>query len=114
MDEFILLFRHQDGNKIASPEQIQHWMQQTKEWVDGIVAQNKFVGSNGILFDDSKVVRHNGVVTDGPFGDTNETIGGYVIVKADSIAEAVSFAKGCPVLQGEANTVEVRRLAKSK
>jgi hypothetical protein len=53
------------------------------------------------------------MVTNGPFGEIKETLGGYVIVKADSIAEAVEFAKGSPVLQGEGNTVEVRRLAKN-
>ncbi len=35
-----------------------------------------------------------------------------MIVKADSFDEAVEFAKGCPVLQGEGNSVEVRKLAK--
>jgi len=33
-----------------------------------------------------------------------------IIVKAESIEEAVEFAKGCPVLQGEGNSVEVRRI----
>jgi hypothetical protein len=32
-------------------------------------------------------------------------------VKADSVEEAVEFAKGCPVLQGEGNSVEVRKIA---
>ena len=36
-----------------------------------------------------------------------------MIVKADSVEEAVEFAKGCPVLQGEGNSVEVRRIAKN-
>jgi hypothetical protein len=31
MDEYILIFRHQDGNKVASPEQIQIWMKQTMD-----------------------------------------------------------------------------------
>jgi hypothetical protein len=53
------------------------------------------------------------MVTNGPFGEIKETLGGYVIVKAESIGEAVEFAKGSPVLQGEGNTVEVRRLAKN-
>ena len=113
MDEFILIFRHQDGQKVASPEQIQVWMKQTMDWIEGIKAKNKFIVGNGLLFDDAKVVRHNNVVTDGPFGDIKETIGGYIMVKAESVEEAVGFAKGSPVLQGEGNTVEVRKIAKS-
>jgi hypothetical protein len=113
MKEFILIFRHQNGHDVASPEQIQVWMKQTMDWLDGIRAKGKYDGQgNGLLFDESAVVGHNNVVTNGPFGEIKETIGGYVIVKADSIDEAVEFAKGSPVLQGEGNTVEVRPLAK--
>lgn len=107
-----MIFRHEDGQKVASPEQMQIWMKQTMDWIGGIAAQNKFSGGNGLPFDGSKVVRPNGVVTNGPFGDIKETIGGYIIVKADSVDEAVEFAKGCPVLQGEGNSVEVRKIAK--
>ena len=112
MDEYILIFRHQDGKKVASPEQIQFWMKQTMDWIGGIAAQNKFSEGNGLPFEDAKVVHHKNVVTNGPFGEIKETIGGYVIVKAASVDEAVEFAKGSPVLQGDGNTVEVRRIAK--
>ncbi len=112
MNEFILIFRHEDGHKVASPEQIQIWMKQTMDWIGGIAAQGKMVGGNGLPFEDSKVVHSNKLVTNGPFGEIKETIGGYIIVKASSADEAAEFAKGCPVLQGEGNTVEVRRIAK--
>jgi hypothetical protein len=112
MEEYILIFRHEDGHKVASPEQIQIWMKQTMDWIGSIAAQNKLSGGNGLSFDDARVVRHNGIVTNSPFGDVKETIGGYIIVKADSVDEAVEFAKGCPVLQGEGNSVEVRKIAK--
>jgi hypothetical protein len=113
MDEFILIFRHQDGQKLASPEQMQIWMKQTMDWIGGIAAQNKFSGGNGLPFDDAKVVWPNNVVTNGPFGEIKETIGGYIIVKANSVEEAVEFAKGSPVLQGDGNSVEVRKIARA-
>lgn len=113
MDEFILIFRHEDGQEKASPEQLQAWMKQTMDWIGTIAAQNKFVSGTGLPFADARVVRHNNVVTNGPFGDIKETIGGFVVVKAESVEEAVSFAKGCPVLQGEGNSVEVRKIAKN-
>ena len=108
----MLIFRHQDGSKLASPEQIQVWMKQTMDWIGGIAAQNKFIEGNGLVFDDAKIVGHNRVVTNGPFGEIKETIGGYIMVRADSVEEAVEFAKGSPVLQGEGNTVEVRKLVR--
>ena len=113
MNEFILIFRHMDGSKVASPEQIQIWMKQTMDWINGIAAKNKFSGGNGLPFDDARVVRPNNVVTNGPFGEIKETIGGYIIVKADSVDEAVEFAKGSPVLQGDGNSVEVRKIARN-
>ncbi|MDB5231125.1 MAG: transcription initiation protein [Chitinophagaceae bacterium] len=112
MDEFILIFRHEDGSKIASPEQMQVWMQQTMDWIAGISAQNKFVSGTGLPFENARVVKPKGVVTDGPFGEIKETIGGFITVKADSVDEAVEFAKGCPVLLGDGNSVEVRKIAK--
>jgi hypothetical protein len=113
MDEYVLIMRHDDGAKVASPEQMQQWMKQTMDWIGGIAAQNKFVSGTGLPFDQAKVVNHNKVVTNGPFGDIKETIGGFIIVKANSVEEAVEFAKGSPVLQGEGNTMEVRRIAKN-
>ena len=112
MEEYILIFRHEDGEKVASPEQLQLWMKQTMDWIGGIAAQNKFSHGNGLLFDNSKVVLHNNVVTNGPFGDIKETIGGYIVVKAESVDEAVEFAKGSPILQGDGNSIEVRRIAR--
>jgi len=111
MQEYALIMRHEDGAKIASPEQMQEWMRQTMDWIGGIAAQGKFVSGTGLLFDDARVVRHDRLVTNGPFGEIKETIGGLIRVKADSIDEAAEFAKGCPVLQGEGNTVEVRQIA---
>jgi hypothetical protein len=112
MDEFMLIFRHEDGNKVASPEQLQIWMKQTMDWIGGIAAQNKFVLGNGLPFEDSRVVNSDRSVTNGPFGDIKETLGGYIIVRAASVDEAVEFAKGSPILQGDGNTIEVRRIAK--
>jgi len=105
--------RHEDGKKIASPEQMQEWMKQTMDWIGSIAAQNKFVSGTGLPFDGARVVKSDKTVTNGPFGDSKETIGGFITVKAETIEEAVEFAKGCPVLQGEGNSMEIRQIAKN-
>ena len=112
MEEYALIMRHPDGKKLATPEQMETWMKQTMDWIGGIAAQNKFVSGTGLPFEEAKVVGSNNVVTNGPFGDIKETIGGFIIVKAESVDEAVEFAKGSPVLQGEGNTIEVRKIAR--
>jgi hypothetical protein len=113
MEEFALIMRHEDGKKVASPEQIQTWMKQTMDWIGGISAQNKFVSGTHLPFDEARVVKNKNsknIVTNGPFGDIKETIGGIIVVKAKSMEEAVEFAKGCPVLLGEGNSLEVRKI----
>jgi hypothetical protein len=112
MDEYALIMRHEDGEKVASPEQLQQWMKMTMDWIGGIAAQNKFVSGTGLPFENARVVKSNKTVINGPFGDIKETIGGFIVVRATSLDEAVEFAKGCPVLMGDGNTVEVRKIAK--
>ncbi|HET6995461.1 MAG TPA: YciI family protein [Chitinophagaceae bacterium] len=116
MEEYALIMRHEDGKKVASPEQIQAWMKQTMDWIGGIAAQNKFVGGTGLSFEEARVVVNKDskkLVTNGPFGEIKETIGGFITVRAESIEEAVEFARGCPVLQGEGNSMEVRRISRN-
>jgi hypothetical protein len=111
MDEFVLLFRLDIVDKEAqpSPEQLQVYMKQYQDWVAGIAAQNKFSGGTG-LSTEGKVLKSNNVVTDGPYAEIKESIAGYIIIKARDFDEAVSIAKGCPILGGEGNSVEVRRI----
>ena len=114
MQKYALIMRHEDGAKLASPEQMQEWMKMTMDWIGGIAAQNKFVSGTGLPFDGASVVMSSGgnkVVTNGPFGDIKETIGGLIVVKAESPEEAIEFAKGSPVLLGEGNSIEVRKVA---
>src|SRR5476651_1226756 len=83
MEQYVLIMRHEDGSKIASPEQMQVWLKQTMDWIGGIAAQNKFVSGTGLPFDEARVVQSSKMVTNGPFGEIKETIGGFIIVKAE-------------------------------
>jgi hypothetical protein len=114
MKEYMLIFRHENATGKVSPEQMQQWMKMQMDWVAGIQAQNKFVSGTGLLFDNAKIVHHDKTITNGPFGDIKETLGGFVIVKAASADEAAEFAKGTPILMGEGNTVEVREMLSHK
>ena len=111
MDEYALIMRHEDGSKIASPEQMEIWMDQTMQWINGMAARNKFVSGTGLLFEGARTVWPENELTEGAFGKSKETIGGIIVVKAGSFEEAVEFARGCPVLQGKGNSVEVRKIA---
>ncbi len=56
-----------------------------------------------------KVVRTNGVITDGPYTEIKETLISYCTIKAESMEEAAELAKGCPILTVGGN-VEIREI----
>jgi hypothetical protein len=61
------------------------------------------------LTDEGRVVKAK-VVTDGPFVESKEVVGGFSIVQAETVAAAAELAEGCPGLHN-GGSVEVRRLA---
>ncbi|MDB5279689.1 MAG: transcription initiation protein [Ferruginibacter sp.] len=111
MKEFLLIFRMQvDANAVPpSPEQMQASMKQWQDWLGGLAAQNKLSAAGNRLGMEGSVVKPAGVVTNGPYVEITEVIGGYSIIKADTLEEAAGLAKGCPILAVNGN-VEVRQI----
>ena len=108
MKEFLMIFRNSNGGEKPSPEQMQAMMKQWQDWIGGIAAQNKLSSSgNRLSADDSRVVKPNNLITNGPYVEIKEAVGGYIIVKTNSVDEAAELAKGCPILKIGGN-VEVR------
>jgi hypothetical protein len=98
MKEFMMIFRMAPLGKFQpTPEQMQESIKQWQDWIGGIAAQGKFVSTNQLGFS-GKTLKPNGVVTDGPYAEVKEIVGGYIIVKANSLEEAIELAKGCPIL----------------
>lgn len=94
----MMIFRHSPNPAMQpSPEQIQESIRQWQDWIGGIAAQGKFVGTNQLGFE-GKTLKPGNIITDGPYAEVKEIIGGYVIVKAPTLDEAVALAEGCPIL----------------
>ena len=106
MQEFMMLFRSAPNANQMSDEQMQANIKQWKDWMGGIAAQGKFVGTNQ-LGKAGKTLKPGNVVTDGPYAELKEIVGGYVMVKADTIDEVLKMAEGCPILQ-VGGSVEIR------
>jgi hypothetical protein len=108
MKDFLFLFRRAStAMPTGSPEEMQSMTQQWMDWIGSIAAQNKLVDRGNRLGEDGKVLRPNNVVTDGPYTEIKESLGGYTLVKANSMDEAVELAKGCPIF-AVGGSVEVR------
>lgn len=111
MDEYLILMRLDILTKEAqpSPEQMQVYMKQYQDWVSGIIARDKFVGGKG-LSTEGKVIKYDHVVTDGPYVEIKESLAGFIIIRAEHFDDALEIARLCPILNGEGNSVEVRKV----
>ena len=85
-------------------------MQQWIKWMGELSAQGKLVGAQPLDQGGKTVTGNKKVVTDGPFIEGKEMVGGYLICKAKNYDEAVEVSKGCPVLQFEDGIVEIREI----
>jgi hypothetical protein len=107
------LFVYRGGDEVyakMTPDEIQGVMKKWTDWIGEGFAKGWMVDAGDALTPEGKVVHANKVVTDGPFVESKEIVGGFSIVSADSIAAAAELAKGCPgLLTG--GKVEVRVLA---
>lgn len=108
MKEFMLLFRVPGFvSKDVSPAEFQVLAKKWNDWIQGIASQGKLVSGPGRLAHEGKVLKPGGVITDGPFVEIKERLGGYIVVNAESLDEATTLAHGCPALE-QNGSVEVR------
>ena len=111
MKEFIMLFRAEYSKMPkGSPEEMQAMTKRWMDWIGGIAAQNKLADKGRRLTTEGRVVRVNKSVTDGPYTEIKESLGGFSVLKVDSYEEAVEIAKGCPIFSVGGN-VEIREVS---
>ncbi len=109
MTEFMMIFRNDYNPDFKpTPDQMQASIKQWQDWIGGIAAQGKFLSTNRLGFE-GKTLKPNSIVTDGPYAEVKEMIGGYLIVKATDLNEAMQLANGCPILDIGGH-VEVRAI----
>lgn len=110
MNEFALIFRNeQNPDEQFSPEQMQGILAQWRNWIGGIAAQNKLANPGHRLGFDSAIISKGGVVTDGPYAEIKEMLTGILVVRANTLDEAIELGKGCPIFNA-GGTVEVRNV----
>jgi len=111
MPQYILLLKGINQQlEHNSPEELQTLFEKYDTWVEDIRAEGKLKQAQKLLDD----VRHEvsfrqGQVTDGPFAETKETIGGYFVVETSTMQEAIEIARTCPVVT-HGGSVELREI----
>jgi len=106
MADFLYIYR--GGQRGATPEESGQIMQKWMDWFKELTASGNLKDGGQPLEEEGKVVKDGGrTVTDGPFAEAKDLVGGYTLIAAESLARAAELAKGCPILERQ-GIVEVR------
>ncbi len=111
MADFLYIFRGSRSSDPswlnASPQEMQQNMQKWGAWIQALSKTGNFKAGDP-LENGGKVVRgKKKVVTDGPYAEAKDLVGGYLLVSAASLDEATELARDCPGFEYD-GTVEVR------
>jgi hypothetical protein len=107
--QYLLLFRHSEEGPDPTPAEMEVIMGKWMAWIRGMRERGEFLGTNR-LAETGAVMRGPGgaEVTDGPFAEAKEIVGGYVLITAPDLAAAKTIARGCPGLERNTTIVEIR------
>jgi hypothetical protein len=110
MNEFVYLYR--GGESGRSPEQAQKVMQKWMAWFKELAEKGHIKDRGQPLERTGKLVKgKQKTVTDGPFAEAKDIVGGYTLIEARDLDQAVELSKGCPIFEFEGG-VEVRPVMK--
>ena len=110
MEKFMLIF-HGGIGPDSSPEEMQANMNKWMAWVDKLAQSGKYAGGEA-LHRGGKLVKGNvNTVTDGPFTEGKEVVGGYFIVNAGSYEEAIALCADYPDYEA-GGSIQVRQVVK--
>ena len=108
MAKFLFVYRSgKDSRDAMSPEEMQQILQKWQTWIADGLRKGWMLDAGDALKGEGRVVRAGKVVSDGPFIEVKEMVGGYAIVQAETLDAAAEHAKGCPILL-RGGSVEVR------
>jgi len=110
MSEYVFLYR--GAERPTSPQEMQQVMQKWMSWMQNLSDQGHIKDRGQPLEATGKVVKgRQKTVTDGPFAEAKDLVGGYTLIEAKDLNEAAELSKGCPIFERN-GFVEVRPVMK--
>jgi len=111
MKTYLVLIREPDGRAtVPSAEETQQHQLRWKAWIGEMIEKGHWQGGNSLSMA-GKVIRpsaENLAMSDGPYRvHEQEIVGGYLLVSANDLDEAISLLKTCPVFEAD-GFVEIR------
>jgi len=110
VSEFVYLYRN--AERPPSAEQMQQQMQKWMAWMKDLQAKGHIKDNGHPLERAGKVVKSHGKsISDGPFAEAKDVVGGYTLIEAKDLDQAAELASGCPIFN-VGGYVEVRPVMK--
>lgn len=112
MPKFMLLLHETPGHfQDITPEQMQAMIERYRSWRQGLAQAGKLVSGAKLKEEGGRHLRSNHgrvEITDGPYAEAQEVMGGYFTIEAADYDEAAEIASGCPHM--EYGWIEVREV----
>ena len=110
MEKYMFIFIGGDPSHL-SPEAQQAHMQKWFAWIEKLTKEQRYVAGEALLPGGKTIKGSKKTVTDGPFTESKELVGGFFVVNAKNLDDAVALAKDCPDYELD-GIVEVREIQK--
>jgi len=112
MSQFLYLIRREgaDFSKYSAAD-FQELLKKYQAWTQKLKSEGRFLAGEKLSNNLGKSLRGKAteIIVDGPYADSKEAIGGYYLIEAKDLDEAVEVAKGCPSLT-YGGSVEIREI----
>ena len=108
---YMLLYRSDEWYNRLSQQELQNLMSENSTWIQRLTEQGKAKPGRALERKGAFVSGKNGkFVTDGPFAESKEAVGGYFVVDVETLDEAIAIAQSSPGL-AYGGSIEVRPIA---
>ncbi|HYY28732.1 MAG TPA: YciI family protein [Chthoniobacterales bacterium] len=112
MAQFMFFIRSEgaDFSKYSAGD-FQDLLKRYQAWTEKLKTEGRFLAGEKLSNDRGKSLKSKGgqIIVDGPYADTKEAIGGFYIIEAKDLNEAVEIGKSCPSLT-DGGSVEIREV----
>jgi hypothetical protein len=111
MPKFLVLARGAGLDPRRSPEEMQKTIEKYRAWTEGIRSAGRLLHGEKLRSPEGRVVRRTGgelVVTDGPYVESKEFLGGFWIIEAASYDEMIKLVGDSPHLT--TGSLELRQI----
>ena len=103
MAKFMLILNQTPGSwKNLSPDELQRKIERYRAWADKIRSSGRHVSSEKLGEEGGKIMVRQGnrlTITDGPYSEAKEVVGGYFLFRAANYEEAIELTRDCPFLK---------------